>query len=68
MRNLAFACTEQILRDAFGVCGAIKSLTLPRHPPAEDGKEGRVKGFAFVEFEDESCAADAIQKCVFFTF
>ena len=61
VRNLAFSCTEDALRAAFAPCGTIKSITLPRAPPAADADEGRIKGFAFVEFETEASAAAAIK-------
>ena len=60
VRNLAFSCTEEMLHAAFAVHGTIKSITLPRKD------DNTLKGFAFVEYADETDATTAIAKCVQF--
>jgi hypothetical protein len=47
-----------MLHAAFAAHGTIKSITLPR----KDDKS--LKGFAFVEYADETDATTAIAKCV----
>jgi len=54
--NLPFSSTEADLKDAFGRHGAIESVNL-----ITDRETGRPRGFAFVELEDASAAADAIR-------
>lgn len=55
--NLAFAATEEDLRQHFGQVGAVKAVTL-----IKDRETGRSKGFAFVEMETDADAASAIEK------
>jgi RNA recognition motif-containing protein len=54
--NLPFTATEDELREAFGQFGEIVDLKL-----IIDRMTGRSKGFAFVEFSDETTAAAAIE-------
>jgi cold-inducible RNA-binding protein len=55
--NLAFSTTRNDLEALFGEVGAIKDVFLP----TERGT-GRPRGFAFVEFETEEEAQQAIEK------
>ncbi len=55
--NLAFSTTRNDLEALFGEVGAIKDVFLP----TERGT-GRPRGFAFVEFESDEDAQQAIQK------
>jgi len=52
--NVSYNCTEDDLRAFFAGCGAIKSVRLAR------GEDGRPKGFAHVEFDEPSGAAQAV--------
>jgi RNA recognition motif-containing protein len=54
--NLPFSSTEADLRDVFGRHGAVESVNV-----ITDRETGRPRGFAFVEMEDASAAADAIR-------
>lgn len=54
--NLPFSSTEEDLRDVFGRHGGVESVAV-----ITDRETGRPRGFAFVEMEDESAAADAIR-------
>lgn len=54
--NLPFSATEDQLRESFGQYGEIVDCKL-----ISDRMTGRSKGFAFVEFADESMAAAAIE-------
>ncbi len=54
--NLPFSATEEELRDSFAQYGDIVDLKL-----ITDRMTGRSKGFAFVEFADESMAQAAIE-------
>ncbi|MEJ2206843.1 MAG: RNA-binding protein [Gemmatimonadales bacterium] len=54
--NLPFSSTEADLKDAFGRHGAVESVNL-----ITDRETGRPRGFAFVEMEEASAAADAIR-------
>ncbi|MBW2396692.1 MAG: RNA-binding protein [Deltaproteobacteria bacterium] len=54
--NLPFSSTEEDLRDVFGRHGGVASVAV-----ITDRETGRPRGFAFVEMEDESAAADAIR-------
>ena len=47
---------EEVLQAAFIPFGPVKSIQVPR-----DFKENRIKGFAFVEFEEESDCLAAIE-------
>jgi cold-inducible RNA-binding protein len=54
--NLPFSATEDQLRDSFGQFGEIVDCKL-----ISDRMTGRSKGFAFVEFSEESMAQAAIE-------
>ena len=54
--NLHHQCNEEELQAAFSECGKIKQVRLVRN------KAGRPKGFAYIEYDDETSAALAIQK------
>lgn len=54
--NLAYAVTEDQLRDAFSQFGAVSRVNL-----IIDRDTGRSKGFAFVEMDDNSEADAAIK-------
>ncbi len=54
--NLAYAVTEDQLRDAFSQYGAVSRVNL-----IIDRDTGRSKGFAFVEMDDNSEADAAIK-------
>ena len=54
--NLPFSSTEEDLRDTFGRHGGVESVAI-----ITDRETGRPRGFAFIEMEDESAAADAIR-------
>jgi RNA recognition motif-containing protein len=55
--NLNYATTAKELEDLFAGVGPVSSVVLP-----SDRTTGRPRGFAFVEFEEEETAAQAIQK------
>lgn len=55
--NLSFETTQGELEALFGTIGAVRSVFLPT-----DRATGRPRGFAFVEFEESSAAATAIQQ------
>ena len=52
--NVSYQCTEEDLQTFFASCGPIKNVRLAR------GEDGRLKGFAHVEFEDSHGAAQAV--------
>ena len=54
--NLSFSSTEADLKSAFGRHGNVESVNI-----IMDRETGRSRGFAFVEMEDASAAADAIR-------
>ena len=54
--NLPFSSTEADLKDVFGRHGAVDSVNI-----ITDRETGRPRGFAFVEMEEASAAADAIR-------
>lgn len=54
--NLPFSSTEQDLRDAFGRHGTVDSVSV-----ITDRETGRPRGFAFIEMEEATAAADAIR-------
>ena len=56
--NLSFQTGETELRDEFEKHGAVASCNI-----ITDRETGRSRGFAFVEFEDES-SADAAQQAL----
>ena len=55
--NVSFETTQGQLEALFGAIGAVRSVFLPT-----DRATGRPRGFAFVEFDESSSAAAAIQK------
>ena len=55
--GLAFAATEQDLRDTFSACGSINSCRI-----VTDRDTGRSKGFAFVEFANEDSLNRALRE------
>jgi RNA recognition motif-containing protein len=54
--NLAYAVTEQDLKDLFSQSGAVESVAV-----ISDKVSGQSKGFGFVEMADAAGAAAAIQ-------
>ena len=54
--NLPFTSTEDELRELFGRHGTVDSVNV-----ITDRETGRPRGFAFVEMEEASAAADAIR-------
>jgi nucleolin len=52
--NVSYQCTEEDLRAFFAGCGPIKSVRVAM------GEDGRPKGFAHVEFESATAAAQAV--------
>ena len=54
--NMAFATSEDELRETFEKHGAVRSVNV-----ITDRDTGRPRGFAFVEMEDESAAQAAMQ-------
>lgn len=54
--NLPFTSTEADLKDLFGRHGTVASVNV-----IMDRETGRPRGFAFVEMEEPSAAADAIR-------
>jgi RNA recognition motif-containing protein len=54
--NLPFSSTEADLQDLFGRHGAVESVAV-----ITDRETGRPRGFAFVEMQNASDAADAIR-------
>lgn len=55
--NLSYATTEEELRALFAEAGTVKSVAV-----IKDRDTGRSKGFAFVEFETQVEAQNAISK------
>ncbi len=55
--NLSYRATEDDLKEAFGKYGSIKRIVLPT-----DRDTGRVRGFAFVEMNDDTEEDAAITK------
>jgi RNA recognition motif-containing protein len=54
--NLPFTSTEADLSDVFGRHGTVSSVSI-----ITDRETGRPRGFAFVEMQEASAAADAIR-------
>ncbi len=54
--NVAYTATEESLEELFGEAGNIVSVNL-----IKDRETGRSKGFAFVEFESQDDANNAIE-------
>jgi cold-inducible RNA-binding protein len=55
--NLSYEATEAELREHFGTIGPVTYCYLPT-----DRETGRPRGFAFVEYGDDSLAQDAISR------
>ncbi len=55
--SLAWATTDDSLRDYFATLGAVKSAMV-----IKDKMSGRSRGFGFVEMETEEAAAEAVAK------
>lgn len=53
--NLLYEVTEEDLKTLFGQCGSVVSVTVIRF------QDGRSKGFAFVEMENEEGVKKAIE-------
>ena len=54
--NLSFDLTREQLLEAFSAVGPVQDVVMPL-----DKMTGRMRGFAFVEFESEDDAAKAIE-------
>ncbi|MFQ5352766.1 MAG: RNA recognition motif domain-containing protein, partial [Candidatus Binatia bacterium] len=54
---IAFSTTQSELTDLFGELGEIREVFIPT-----DRDSGRPRGFAFVEFTDETAAKAAVEK------
>lgn len=57
VKSLAWATTDESLRDYFATVGTVKSAMV-----IKDKMTGRSRGFGFVEMETEEAAADAVAK------
>ncbi|MGF1480998.1 MAG: RNA recognition motif domain-containing protein [Cyanophyceae cyanobacterium] len=55
--NLSYEATAQDLEEVFAEYGTVKNVTLP-----VDRESGRVRGFGFVELEDETQEEKAIEE------
>jgi RNA recognition motif-containing protein len=55
--NLSYDTNEQELQDLFAQAGPVASVSLPT-----DRDTGRMRGFAFVEMQNEADAQEAIRK------
>ncbi len=53
--NIAWTSTEEDIRNAFEAFGEVTSVKL-----IEDRETGRLRGFGFVEMNDDATAQDAI--------
>jgi cold-inducible RNA-binding protein len=60
--NLAYATTEQKLRELFSQAGPVANVAL-----ITDRETGRSKGFGFVEMDTEEAAQEAIKRYNGFT-
>ena len=54
--NLSYNATEADIREVFGEYGTVKRIVLPT-----DRETGKMRGFAFVEMEEDGHEDDAIQ-------
>lgn len=54
--NLAWKCTDDDLREAFGRFGTVKEVVI-----IKDKETGKSKGFGFVEMESDGAAEEAIK-------
>ena len=59
VEQLPAGVTIDMLREAFGACGAVTCVSLPRSGPSHSRD---ALGFAFVEFETEAAAAAAPER------
>ncbi|CAG5044125.1 unnamed protein product [Parnassius apollo] len=58
VRNLPFShCTKEALTEIFHKFGNLKDVRIVTF------KDGKPKGLAYIEYEDEECAARALQQC-----
>ncbi|MGA0242575.1 MAG: RNA recognition motif domain-containing protein [Candidatus Marinamargulisbacteria bacterium] len=55
--NLSYSTTKEELESTFSECGNIQDVRL-----IEDRETGRSKGFAFITFDTDDAASDAIEK------
>ncbi|KAK5612118.1 hypothetical protein CRENBAI_026151 [Crenichthys baileyi] len=55
VRNLSFKCTEGDLKEAFEKFGTVVEASIPMKP------DGKMRGFAFVQFKNMSGATKALQ-------
>ncbi|PWA14195.1 hypothetical protein CCH79_00012296 [Gambusia affinis] len=55
IRNLSFKCTEQDLKETFEKFGTVVEASIPLKP------DGKMRGFAFVQFKNMSGATKALQ-------
>ncbi|XP_014827130.1 PREDICTED: RNA-binding protein 28 isoform X1 [Poecilia mexicana] len=55
IRNLSFKCTEQELKETFEKFGTVVEASIPLKP------DGKMRGFAFVQFKNMSGATKALQ-------
>jgi RNA recognition motif-containing protein len=55
--NLPYSATEQSVREAFGKCGKVDSVSI-----ISDRETGQSKGFGFVEMSSDAEAQAAIQQ------
>lgn len=55
--NLSYSVTQEDLQEVFAEYGTVKKVSLP-----VDRETGRVRGFGFVELEDESKEEQAIEE------
>ncbi|KAH9631173.1 hypothetical protein HF086_006751 [Spodoptera exigua] len=57
VKNLPFAhCTKDALAEVFDKYGKLKDVRVVTH------KDGKPKGLAYIEYEDEAAAAEAVSK------
>ena len=59
VRNLAFKCTESILKETFSVFGKVVDTSVPTK---KEGKRNRKRGFGFVQFANVFDAANAVEQ------
>jgi RNA recognition motif-containing protein len=55
--NISFECSEDDLRDMFGQCGDVTSVSI-----ISDRMTGRSRGFGFVEMSSDAEAEAAIER------
>ncbi|CAN8006410.1 unnamed protein product [Ixodes hexagonus] len=54
VRNLSFKANEDVMRECFGKYGELVEVSIPKKP------DGKMRGFAFVQFSDTKSAIKAI--------